>query len=313
MRVAGTVLRGQHCGQVWSQASDLLLAERDRKLLHLIVEIAEPGVEDPAFRAIVDELLARRGYDPVQTVVNTVFPAALAASSSTPERLAQRYRSMYDRIKAERKINRFGTYFGRLVAHPTQKGPVDQLNRIINRLRMYGHNGNHVATAYEGAIDVPEPRTEESEVPGTSDGLSSEEATDDLGACIFNAYTDSMPLGFPCLSHVSFQHTGNRLNAVALYRSQYMVQRGYGNYLALGMLLRYIAEAAGFLPGTLTVITGQAEAEGAAGDLRAALASTTQLPLFSPSAAATTVSRGRRPSPRPPNASGQLSLEADSS
>ncbi|MBN6040066.1 hypothetical protein [Amycolatopsis sp. 195334CR] len=280
---------------------ELLLAEPDRKLLHLIVQIDEPGVEDPLVRGQVDALLAQRKLDPVATVVNTVFPASLAAASDSPQHLADRYRSMYRRIRREHPANRSGTYFGRLVEHPTDGSPVDQLNRMINRLRSYGHKRASAATVYEGSLSiaVPEPRTGETDELTLGTAETSEDGTRGLSAPFYSPRTDSMPLGFPCLAHISFQHTGDRLHAIAHYRSQYLVQRGYGNYLALGLLQRYIAESAGYRTGTLTVTTGQAEADGTKGDIQRTLDALTQLPLFGskpkPSEQPAPLSRQRRP------------------
>jgi len=300
VRVADAIIQGRTCGEAWAGALTQLLAESDKKLLHLQVQIAEPGVENPAIRTAVDTLLGGRGLDPVMTVVNTVFPLALAEASNNPQDLADRYRAMYPRIRSERSLNRRGTYFGRMVNHPTDGKPVDQLNRIINRLRTYGHNGNHAATVYEESTStaVPEPCDGEPSEASKPEAVSLDEATHGLSMPIVGPRTDSMPLGFPCLVHISFQHVGDQLHAVAQYRSQYMVQRGYGNYLALGLLQRYIAESAGFRTGKLTVITGQAEADGRRGDAEQALAGLTQLPLFASTATVTPISPPRVSSTR---------------
>ena len=57
----------------------------------------------------------------------------------------------------------------------------------------------------------------------------------------------------------SFQLDGSHLHMVAHYRSQYMIQRAYGNYLGLGRLLAYVAENAGIEPGELMVVAGYAQ------------------------------------------------------
>ena len=70
---------------------------------------------------------------------------------------------------------------------------------------------------------------------------------------------DNSLLGFPCLSHCSFQlDRSGTLHAMAHYRSQLMVERAYGNYLGLGRLLSYIAAQAGLDTGELTVTAGYA-------------------------------------------------------
>jgi hypothetical protein len=67
--------------------------------------------------------------------------------------------------------------------------------------------------------------------------------------------------GFPCLSHLSFQRDGQHLHLMAHYRHQLLVQRAYGNYLALGLLQGYIATAADLHVGQLSVNAGLATLE----------------------------------------------------
>lgn len=50
----------------------------------------------------------------------------------------------------------------------------------------------------------------------------------------------------------------DQLDCLALYRYQDLMLKGYGNYLGLAELQRYIATATGFLPGELTVVAGHA-------------------------------------------------------
>lgn len=65
-----------------------------------------------------------------------------------------------------------------------------------------------------------------------------------------------------CLSHCSFQldRTG-KVHALATYRSHFMTERAYGNYLGLGRLLGYVSAQSGLRPGTLCVVAGYAQIE----------------------------------------------------
>ena len=74
--------------------------------------------------------------------------------------------------------------------------------------------------------------------------------------------TDTGAMATPCLSHCSFQlgRTGS-VHALATYRSHYMTERAYGNYLGLGRLLGYVSTQSGLRPGTLTVVAGYAQIE----------------------------------------------------
>ena len=70
-------------------------------------------------------------------------------------------------------------------------------------------------------------------------------------------------MDFPCLSFCSFQLDHDRLHLTAHYRSQYLLQRGYGNYLGLARLQAYVAAVVGIQPGQLLVVAGLAHAEAA--------------------------------------------------
>ncbi|MEU8353347.1 hypothetical protein, partial [Streptomyces sp. NPDC048845] len=199
----------------------------DRTGLHTVVRIADPTSDDPMFRAELDRLRTARGLWPLETVASTLFPAALAARSAGPDDLAERYRRMYPVIKRYPGNHR-GTYFGRLVFYPAaSKTGIDQLGTVISRLRAQAA-GARIAAAYE--IDI-------------AAATDPEEAGADL--LVHTAGKDNSYIGFPCLSHISLQlHRDRRVHAAALYRSHFMFERAYGNYLGLGRLLAYIAEQA---------------------------------------------------------------------
>ncbi|MFD1145665.1 thymidylate synthase family protein [Saccharothrix hoggarensis] len=306
MHLSDSMITGTDCGQAWLSAVQTVLRVPGRKALHLVVRITHPDREDPRIRHVVDDLLRRRGLQPVDTVVNTLFPRHLARLAADPAELAARYRTHYPRLRKLHRANGRGTYFGRLVAHPADGREVDQLARIVARLRSHARKPG-AAPLYEAGFmlmdDDPEQPGHSAHIdPGTMDAASSDEpvdATSDTrpattsetadpasaadGAAvamidtpIYAPRTDAMPLGFPCLSHVSFQAVGNTVHALAQYRSQYLVERGYGNYLSLGLLLRYVADAAGLQVGALTVTTGLAAVDGGVRQLTTALQSLTQ-------------------------------------
>lgn len=266
MHLADRLIRGRNCGQAWVNVAEAVLRSPGQKALHLGVRISHPDEEDPAIRNLVDSLLEERGLAPVQTVVNTVFPAALARLSAGPEDLAAQYREIYPRIRQANKANVRGTYFGRLVEHPADGRKVDQLNKVVARLR------KHAAK--------PPSRRGAGPVYEAGFVLADEDYDDPIETPIYSPRSDTMPLGFPCMSHLSFQTVGRTVHAMAHFRSQYLVQRAYGNYLSLGLLLRYVAEAAGLEPGELTVNVGLMAADGALGPLKTGLALLSQPALL---------------------------------
>lgn len=207
---------------------------------HLIVRIEQPDKEVPAIRAIVDKMIAhinknsakKNIYD-VDTVRNTIFPAEIARTSGTPEQLATRYRAYYPRLQ-KCNGNHSGTYFGRLVALPSSEGEIDQLNNLIFKLRDPKNPDRRTRFELDLGVDATIYRAEEDR--------------DNL-------------MGFPCLSFISFQREGKKLHMLAFYRHQYLIGRGYGNYLGLGQLLAYVASVCKMEVGELLIVAGHAEVD----------------------------------------------------
>ncbi|MFI5882038.1 hypothetical protein [Streptomyces sp. NPDC051554] len=239
-----------------------------RTAFHTVVRITDPTADDLAFRAELDHVRATKQHEPTETVANTLFPAQLAARCDTHEELTSRYRALYARARRY-PGNRHGTYFGRLIDYPGPDGKsVDQLAKVITRLKKQAARSGGMTAAYE--IDVAHP--EDADTPPEHGA----DITAD--ALVHAADRDNLFRGFPCLSHCSFQldRTG-AVHTVALYRYHYMLGRAYGNYLGLGRLTAYIAERAGLRGGSLTVVAGYAQLDGPITRVRPLLTSTPSL------------------------------------
>lgn len=224
----------------WLAAAGHLLPQR--KAIHTVVRIADPVAEITAVREAVDALLADQNLQAVETVANTIFPRAVAAGSRDHAELVERYARMGPVLRRFPK-NRLGTYFGRLTQYPTQRGPFDQIGAVIERIGTERGTGRARQARYEATLATDDEFYSTSTptyVPGRDNG----------------------PMGFPCLSHCSFQlDNDGRVHLLATYRSQFLVQRGYGNYLGLGRLLAYVAQQTGLTTGQLTVVAGLAHLE----------------------------------------------------
>lgn len=234
-----------------------------RSSLHTVVTIDDPTGEDIDIRNSnkVERLLLGLDMQPIETVSNTIFPAQMAATSRDHEDLVRRYRAIYPLLRSRWHKNNHGTYFGRLVAYPAahHAGGYDQLGEVIRKIGIEHARGSAKTALYEAVIAEPGElaSSDGEDQPGTlSSALS-----------IFAPVQDKLPVGgFPCLSHCSFQlDRDGRVHALAQYRSQYLVQRGYGNYLGLGRLLAYVCEQTQLEPGQLTVTAGYAQIEKKAG------------------------------------------------
>jgi hypothetical protein len=248
-------VRGATVSEAWLNAVQAVDRSPERRLFHLVTRISDPVTEDPAIRAAANGLLRDLRLQPVDTVANTLFPAALAAQSSGPGELAQRYRKMYPEIRRLHKDNQRGTYFGRIVAHPSADGGHDQLSDLIRRLETEMHAPGPKSARYEVNVSAAgDPAPPDNAVP-------EDDPADGGPVHVYAAGDDTSAMGFPCLSFCSFQLDRGTLHMVAHYRYQYLVAKGYGNYLGLGRLLGYVSATAGLRPGNLMIIAGAVKVE----------------------------------------------------
>ncbi|MET7829294.1 hypothetical protein ABZT23_32050 [Streptomyces sp. NPDC005386] len=265
--------------RAWLEACTRLSEIPGKKAFHTMVRIARPLHEDPHLRAELDRLRAARTTTPlypVDTVVNTLFPVALAATCTTHEQLSERYRALYPRLQKEVRRNVHGTYFGRLVSYPgtpDKPEPVDQLARVIRRLNKLRTTAKWSAVYEAGTAHVGDGDE------GMLEGADASDAGPE--AVIRAASLDTQPRDFPCLSHCSFQFDSatNTVHLAAYYRSHYMFDRAYGNYLALGHLCAWVARHSGLTPGTVSVMSGCARLDCTKSEL-GALQDAVTTPLF---------------------------------
>lgn len=228
MSVSGRRVEVGSVSEGWLGACASLLALERPQANHLLIRMHEPLPESAAIRADADRFLAALGYQPVDEVRNTIFPAEVAADLPDPATLAADYREHYDFIK--RLGSPHGTYFGRMCAYPRSDGTAgDQLAATAEKLHR-ARNGSRWKAVYEINIysELKDTRKQR---------------------------------GFPCMSHLAFHLDGDRLDCLATYRSHDLILKGYGNYLGLAELQRYLAAATDFHPGELAVLAGHAVIE----------------------------------------------------
>jgi len=237
MTVFAQPVLGTTVSDGWLRAASALAERRPREAFHLVVRFSRPTEENQDVREAVDRMLRDLGLQDVDAVANTIFPHGMAESSRDPGHLVERYRQTYPHLQKATYKNNRGTYFGRLVERPHGDGDVDQFSHTIGKLRTSVEGGRQRwKSSYE--VDIADP---------------------DLAMSTYVAEKDrNVHIGFPCLSFLSFHLDAEALHLSAHYRSQYMIERGYGNYLGLGRLLGYVAEEVGVAPGELLVVGGHA-------------------------------------------------------
>lgn len=257
-------VEGENISTAWVEALDRLL-EGDGEAVNLTVAIADPTTEVLAIRAVVDSFVderrqaRRKSVERVSFVANTIFPESFYS-----EQLGKGAEShLYEMERRARRLthvrNHQGTYFERMVAWPIgppKRGePVEtfnQLDQAVTRLRTLREQGRvqrgnqfeiGLSSAVDEAIAVPVV------VPGR----------------------DTRTIGFPCLSHVSLSLQKGVVHMTAIYRNHEFIKRGYGNYVGLGRLLRFVGHQSGWPIGELTCVSASVRAFGGTGFSRGAV------------------------------------------
>ncbi|HZH98283.1 MAG TPA: hypothetical protein VEX38_04875 [Fimbriimonadaceae bacterium] len=203
----------------WGRALDHLSRPGNVEVGPLIVNISGfsggfPS-EDVFVRGEVDLALSnatstKATLCSVETTANLIFPESLWKRHRNDGRKAffNRYKKLLPRLQKRDTRNRKGTYFSRMIQYG--ESGQDQLAHVLETWA----DGNHRRSA--------------------------------LQVMVFNPSVDHTRqpfLGFPCLDYVTFTpdtHEGT-LSVTALYAEQYIFDRGYGNYLGLCRLARFVA------------------------------------------------------------------------
>ncbi len=190
--------------------------------------------EDTAIRAGVDIALRAADKVSVETSGAMIFPYDFWVRRGKPSSRAFSevcVKRLLPRLKARDQRNRFGTYFERMMGftgwqHGEPK-TVDQLSFVIDLLN------KETRWPRKSALQI-----------GILDP-----AKDHTGQSV---------RGFPCLQQVSLTHDGDRRIAIhAFYPTQYIFDRGYGNYLGLCHLGAFIAHETGLIFSRLNCFVGE--------------------------------------------------------
>lgn len=220
------LIDGRECAhEAWASAVRFL-AEGD--VANLIVEFPVGCDRHGVFEQAFEEWVKSRSLSPLSSVINTVFPRTLSMTSDSRQELYARYSRIYPKILMCRPSRR-GTYFGRMIGYDRDRhlgSGTNQLERAITELS----NPKGLRHGAEITLVVPEK--------------------------------DAHPMGFPCLSHLSFHKGDDGVRLTALYRNHYFIERALGNYLALDSLLGFVSNASGFRGTNATVISTAARIDG---------------------------------------------------
>lgn len=222
--VAGTGLSA-----VWASCFLAAANAHDHELAPLVVQVQDDlgATEDTELRARLDVALASSGNSSVESVATTIFPQRKwIAAQGNRDAFFGGYLRVYPRIKAMDSRNRKGTYFGRLI-EPLANVPEGQLEHLI---RLYQGNPSVVKMKLQAGIFRSDQDHESGARPG-----------------------------FPCLQQISLAPYGSSLSLNCFYASQQLLLKGYGNYLGLIRLGRFLAGEMGLTFSALNVLVGMAK------------------------------------------------------
>ena len=235
------------CVDAWLQACAYLLSEPKWLAYTIVLEIANPLALPPRDRAIydlVDGFLRDKGVMPLNTVVNTIFPAQLYERHGA-KGVYEMYPALHPKIQCHDDARNWGTYAMRMIMRTDHKGKtIHPLHDLVTKLGKQAKLSGGKRAAYElGTVDLF------TDIPIYDPGS-------DRGRI----------MGGPCLSHVSAKLTPEHaLHLTGFYRSHYYVQRALGNLLGLAHLQHFIAKEAGVEMGPLVIHSSMARLDVLAG------------------------------------------------
>lgn len=244
--------------EAWIAAVELLL-DRGGKSFHLTTAFpASYEAESAPWQEVDDFLVQHKKCKwELQTVVNTIFPEELYhpdLGDAAAERLYETY-AMSMRVH-RRSGHGHGkeTYFNRLVAYPVATGSTERLGEKAEKLNEDG-TWNQIAFFLDR---LTRQRVKGKRRNSYELGLSHPV---DADLRVQSPLHDISPGSFPCLSHISLTLVDDRVNLTATYRNQYLITRGFGNYIGLIRLAEFIARESGAEPGEVQVVATGADVE----------------------------------------------------
>jgi hypothetical protein len=228
-------IEARTCVDAWLQASSYLLTQEadNWRAYNIILEIHDPLALPPAERevvAVLDAFLTGHGGLPINTVVNTIFPAQLYQKHGATG-VYERYMSEIYPEVAKHPDCSWGTYAQRIICRTGADGAtIHPLRDLIAKIKtQIGMSGPNRAVFELGILDPL------CDIP------------------IYDPADDrKRPIGGPCLSHISVKLTADRrVMITGFYRSHFYVQRALGNLFGLAHLQHFIAEETGLKMGPL--------------------------------------------------------------
>lgn len=224
---------GKNLSRVWGKVflRSMALSSEAVKGCPILISIVdinnqEPD-EDPIIRLATEQKLDEEGLVSISDTAFTIFPYEMWKVRNMPDRawLFNHYLHIFPRIKARSKHkNKYGTYFERMIRFrgQTNDGKKETKNQIEHLLELWENSNSKGKSPRASAM---------------------------LISCFdpIKDHTTASRRPFPCLQQVNFsiKRKSKELAINALYPSQFIFDRGYGNYLGLWHLGLFMAHEMG--------------------------------------------------------------------
>lgn len=217
------IVESPNLSLAWGKALVKSFETSKRSLAPLVLTISDfqspLPLEDADIRKATDDALERLELNSVAVSGLMIFPYEMWCRRGKPpcRQFSELCISRYlPRLRKLDKRNLNGTYFGRMMGFTGLKHgkpeTTDQLSFVIDLLKRRGSRWPRQSALQISCFDPAKDHT-------------------------------GQPVrGFPCLQQVSVAHDGHGEFALsAYYPTQYIFDRGYGNYLGLAHLGAFIA------------------------------------------------------------------------
>lgn len=231
------VVSGANLSLAWGKAFVECLRHRfnDQPLLVSVGGFdGELPHEDSDLRRAVDQTLRKTDCFSIHTTASLIFPYQAWCRRKKPgcEEFGKWYmHKLYPRLRERDSKNYRGTYFSRLVSYPlgVDSSGVNQLDKIIGFwFRSREKDRRPRRSALQAAIVDP-----------------------------LRDITGAAQSGFPCLQQIGITYDSDGgLILNAFYPSEYVFDRGYGNYLGLCWLGTFMAKQMGLRFSRLNCFIG---------------------------------------------------------
>ncbi|MFZ1343593.1 thymidylate synthase [Thiothrix eikelboomii] len=218
------VIDGDDCLNAWKKGCGAIL-ENNGDLYNLFTTIENPNYLEDSWIFEYDPRRMYKNSASLSDVINTIFPYKMDISQGR-EDFYNNYLKLHrskKRIGAKKK-KRWGTYFERMICFGSKE--INQIEEIISVLL---NDKRHLKAL--NPIHIT--------------------------SCEYDSLKKR--LGNPCLQYIQFTFADkDTINATVVYRNHDFLKKALGNFIGLGMLLKFIAHHTNKKVGSLSCLSTHA-------------------------------------------------------